>query len=291
MKSSFPRLLCLFVTGLILIVPRAFAQAETDDDPPSAAAATAAATKGRIPPDINGNKTIVPPPAKTKPFRLAIYKDLGSGAGGVVNVSDRARQVPGATITILSGEQIAAGALTNDKFDAVAFTGGSGSKQAQGIGETGRANVKKFVENGGGYLGICAGAYLATSGYSWSLGIINAKTISSKWKRGQGFLDLEVTPDGAPIVGDVKGSFKCRYANGPVVKPAGVSELPEYKVAAWFRSELALNGTPAGIQVDSPAAFYSTYGKGRVFILSPHPENTPGLENFVPRALLWIAAK
>jgi len=35
----------------------------------------------------------------------------------------------------------------------------------------------------------------------------------------------------------------------------------------------------------------STYGKGRVFISSPHPENTPGLEHLIPRGILWAAGK
>ena len=29
-------------------------------------------------------------------------------------------------------------------------------------------------------------------------------------------------------------------------------------------------------------------GKGRVFISSPHPENTPGVQNFITRAVLWV---
>lgn len=285
MHTLRPLLSSVLLAGLALTVSHAVAQTSDDDDSPPAPSAAF------DPAMVNAGRTIIPSPTGARPFRLAIYKGKGSGAGGITNTANRAKLIPGARVTILTGEQIAGGALTNAAFDAVAFTGGSGSGQSAGIGEQGLENVRKFVENGGGYLGICAGAYLATSGYSWSLGIINAKTVSPKWRRGQGYLDLEVASDGLPITGDVKGVFKCRYANGPIVKPAGVPGLPEYKVAAWFRSEISLNGTPEGVQVNSPAALYSTYGKGRVFILSPHPENTAGLENFVPRALQWITAR
>ena len=58
-----------------------------------------------------------------------------------------------------------------DQFDLVLFPGGSGSKQAEGLNKAGREDVKKFVRKGGGYIGICAGSYLATSHYKWSLGV------------------------------------------------------------------------------------------------------------------------
>ncbi|MFM9148181.1 MAG: BPL-N domain-containing protein [Verrucomicrobiota bacterium] len=38
------------------------------------------------------------------------------------------------------------------------FTGGSGSAEAEGLGVAGREEVRKFVREGGGYVGICAGA-------------------------------------------------------------------------------------------------------------------------------------
>ena len=66
------------------------------------------------------------------------------------------------------------------------FSGGSGSRQANTIGLAGRENVQRFVKAGGGYVGICAGAYLACAGFNWGIGILNAKTPSSLWERGQG---------------------------------------------------------------------------------------------------------
>jgi hypothetical protein len=34
---------------------------------------------------------------------------------------------------------------------------------------------------------------------------------------------------------------------------------------------------------------FATFGRGRVLTISPHSEDTPGLENVVPRALVWLA--
>ncbi|MET0262061.1 MAG: BPL-N domain-containing protein [Rariglobus sp.] len=249
---------------------------------------TSTAAPFLIPDDINGHRTIVAaPPAVSRTLSIAIYEGPGSGKGGVDNVSERASQIPGAKITRLTPEQV--GTVDLSQFDIVAFSGGSGSGQARAIGEAGRANVKKFVENGGGYLGICAGAYLATSGYDWSLGILNAKTVSPKWQRGRTFVDLEVSKDGEAIIGATpEPTFKCRYNNGPIIASMGRTDIPAYTTVAWFRSEISENGSPEGVMINSPAAAYATYGKGRVFVISPHPENTPGLEHFVPRALLWL---
>lgn len=240
-----------------------------------------------IPDDINGFKTVIaPPPAAKRPLSIAIYEGAGSGQSGVDNVADRAKQIPGTKITRIPADQM--GTVDLSQFDIIAFSGGSGSGQAKAIGEAGRANVKKFVANGGGYLGICAGAYLATAGYDWSLGILNAKTVSPKWQRGRTFVDLEVTPEGEPIIGKVDSVFKCRYNNGPIITAMGRKDLPEFTTTAYFRSEISENDSPVGVMINSPAAAYAPFGKGRVFIISPHTENTPGLENFVPRALLWL---
>jgi putative intracellular protease/amidase len=249
---------------------------------------TTTATPFLIPDDINGYRTVIaPPPEAPHALSIAIYDGPGSGKGGIDTVSQRALQIPGTTVTRLTAEEM--GTVDLSRFDIVAFTGGSGSGQARAIGETGRANVKKFVENGGGYLGICAGAYLATAGYDWSLGILNAKTVSPKWKRGRTFVDLEVSEEGRTIIGDTgAGTFKCRYANGPIIAAMGREDIPAFTTAAWFRSEISENESPVGAMINSPAAAYAPFGKGRVFIVSSHPENTPGLEHFVPRALLWL---
>lgn len=242
-----------------------------------------------IPPDINGNKTIVSePPRPSKTLRVAIYDGPGSGDGGIENVSDRAAQLPGARITRLTPSDVGSVDLKAN-FDVIIFSGGSGSGQAKAIGEEGRAAVREFVRDGGGYVGVCAGAYLACSNFEWGLGILNARTISGKWRRGRAFLELSPESAGEPIFGKVAEPFKVRYANGPVIKPMGRDDIPPYTTVFTFKTETAENDTPQGIQIGSPAMAVSTFGKGRVFISSPHPENTPGLEHIIPRALIWAS--
>lgn len=274
----------------VLLVCALTAQASEPAATPTPQAPAKAAPKPVvIPPDLNGHRTIIAPPVQPSPVRVAIFEGTGAPESGIANVCARVEGLTGATLDRLKPEQIAAGAL--EGYDVVIFSGGSGSAQAKSLGDAGRERVREFVRNGGGYVGICAGAYLACSNFSWGLGILNASTVSSKWMRGSGFVEMEVTVDGKPILGPVDGTFLVRYNNGPILKPGDRADLPAYKPLALFRTEVAKNGTPVGVMVHSPAQAAASFGRGRVFVSSPHPENTPGLEHLIPRGILWAAGK
>lgn len=270
---------CLLALHLLWVAPH-FVHAQDPETKTDAKAFV-------IPPDINGLKTIIAPAAKTKPVKVAIFNGKGASIDGIERMEKSIQTIPQATSTRVPGAEWAT--IDLKPFDVVIFSGGSGSVEAEAIDEAGRKNVREFVRGGGGYVGVCAGAYLACANFKWSLGILNASTVSSKWQRGQGFMDLEVTDEGRKLLGDVKGTFKVRYHNGPIIKPAGHDDLPPYTPVVLFRSEIAEHGTPVGVMVNSPSQAIGTFGKGRVFISSPHPENTPGLENLIPRAILWSA--
>ncbi len=223
------------------------------------------------------------------PVRVALYDDAGSFGKGVPRITQQLGAVKDMKLTIVTGRQIAAGALAD--FDVVIFSGGSGSKQAAGIGTEGCEAVRQFVKNGGGYVGICGGAYLACSGFKWSLGILNAKTVSDLWQRGKGPVRIEITPPGGAVTGFPVGDRDILYHNGPIIKPAGRADLPEYEPLALFRTELAEHNTPKGAMVNTPAWVRAACGKGRVLISSPHPEQQDGMETFVEHAVRWVAGK
>ena len=215
-------------------------------------------------------------------IKVAVYDDKGATGKGIPCVTEIMSKTADIKLTRLKGADIAAGGLKG--YDLVMFTGGSGSAEAAGLGEQGREEVRDFVRNGGGYVGICAGAYLACSGFEWGVGILNAKTVSSKWRRGQGEVKIEGEAFGEKLI-----DRGVRYANGPIIKADVRKDLPEFEVLVTFRSELALNDTPVGVMVNAPAMVRSSYGLGRVFTSSPHPEQTAGLEPLVEKAVRWSA--
>jgi len=222
--------------------------------------------------------------AAEKPvIKVALYDDVGATGKGIPCVTEIMGKTNDIKLTKLKGVDIASGALKG--YDLVMFTGGSGSAEAGGLGEKGREEVRGFVRNGGGYVGICAGAYLACSGFEWGVGVLNAKTVSSKWRRGQG--EVKITGE---TFGDKLTDRGIRYANGPIIKPDVRKDLPEFEVLASFRTELAENDSPIGAMVNAPAMVRSTFGLGRVFTSSPHPEQTAGLEPIVEKAVRWAAS-
>jgi hypothetical protein len=104
-------------------------------------------------------------------------------------------------------------------------------------------------------------------------------------------VQIEVTPDGEQVTGTPARQTEIKYANGPIIQPAGLAEVPDYEPLALFRSEMAENDTPKGVMIDSPAWARGTFGKGRVLISSPHPEQTAGMESWIVRAVRWTVGK
>lgn len=215
-------------------------------------------------------------------IKVAVYDDKGVTGKGIPCVTDIAGRTADIKLTRLKGADIAAGGLKG--YDLVVFTGGSGSAEASGLGEKGREEVRDFVRHGGGYVGICAGAYLACSGFEWGLGVLNAKTVSSKWRRGQGEVKIE-----GEAFGQKLSDRGIRYSNGPIIKADVRKDLPEFETLIAFRTELAENDTPVGVMVNAPAMVRARYGLGKVFTSSPHPEQTAGLEPLVEKAMRWVA--
>jgi hypothetical protein len=219
--------------------------------------------------------------------RVALYDAEGLGGLGVPRVTEILGSTTNVALTRICPEDIRQGAL--NQFDVIMITGGSGSKIGAALAESGRKQIKRFVENGGGYIGICAGAYLACSGFSWGTGVINSKTVSPLWQRGEGTVQIELTERGRVILGDMPGLLASRYANGPIVTPDNAADLPPYEVLGFFRTELSKNKTPVGVMINSPAVFAGFCGKGRALCFSGHPEQSKGLDSLVPRAVSWVA--
>ena len=224
--------------------------------------------------------------ANAEPVSVGIYTGpgvFGAGPGALATTFGKASDKY--TTTIFGQKAFQESDLA--EFDVLIFPGGSGSKQAAGIEEAGREKIRKFIADGGIYVGICGGCYLACENFSWSLGVLDAKTKSSRWKRGRKELELGYAPEGLAILDGIETSIEVKYVNGPVMEPAGSPDIPDYTPLAVFKTEVAENDTPKGIQVDSPAILTGTFGEGRVIGISPHPEQTEGLESIVPKLIEW----
>ncbi len=237
-----------------------------------------------------GADTLLPPRRPGDPVRVAVYG--GAGAGASLGPLEKAlRDGDGAVWTVRIGAGELRPAVLR-QFDVLVAPGGSASKQAAAMGDEGRQAVRDFVCNGGGYLGVCAGAYLATSHYRWSLGLLDAAVLDTKhWRRGTGMVRVELTEAGQELFAWPKRSFDLHFANGPLLAPGDKPDLPDFRALARFRGEVAEHGAPRGVMPGTVAAACGRFGTGRVLVFSPHPEKTPGLEPLLLRALRWVAGK
>ncbi len=218
---------------------------------------------------------------------VALFDDAGASGKGPGRLETLLDAEHGFVLRRVCGADVREGALS--AFDVAIFPGGSGSGQAKALAEGGREAVREFVGGGGGYVGICAGAYLAANNYTWSLKITDADVIDREhWARGRGQVELEWATAqrgalGAPARGDVL------YANGPLYAPSGDDQLPDFEVLAWYRGEIRKNEAPEGVMLDTPAVVSGRFGAGTVVCSSPHPEQTTGMDQVV-RALVLRAA-
>jgi glutamine amidotransferase-like uncharacterized protein len=227
---------------------------------------------------------------RDKPIRVAVYDDKGSPR----TPRDFAR-VFGTdpahfALTNVTAEQIRAGVLKD--FDVVVQGGGGSRAQAEELGKDGREAIRTFVHDGGGYLGICAGAYLAAADKDYQLKILNAKVIDREhWARGRGDVELGFTAAGQKEIGEPSQKPVVMYHQGPLLAPFDDKDLPPYTLVAQFDTEVAQKGAPHGVMQGTTALASGTFGKGRVFVISPHPEQTEGQEQIVKGAVEWAAGR
>lgn len=227
---------------------------------------------------------------------VALYDSAGASTKGITNLARLLGQSDGISVVRVGPSDMTAEVLK--PFEVILFPGGSGSKQGRAIGEEGRAVVRRFVKRGNGVVGICAGAFLCSSHYDWSLRVINTavfnKTVEipgvgrkSMWYRGA-TQEVQMQLEGAAgtILGK-SGDVKVRYHNGPIISVGKATDLPSYTPIAWFRSEVSKYEPQKGTMINTPAIVVADFGEGRVLSVSPHPEATPGLESMIVNGVCW----
>ncbi len=232
--------------------------------------------------------TLLSASAVAAPVRVAMYVDDGVGTSYLDVIASMA-DTSLFSVTTVSGADVRAGVLRD--FDIIIHPGGSGSGQAESLQEAGRDSVRAFVNDGGGYLGICAGSYLASSDYTWSLYLLNTVVIDkAHWDRGNGTVEVRFNSFGRDLFDLPQDTIPLEYRQGALMGPALRTDLPGYVDVGVFESEIAENGAPTGVMIGTTAFAFSVYGDGRAAAFSPHPEISPGYEHLIPDAVLWLTS-
>jgi putative intracellular protease/amidase len=218
-----------------------------------------------------------------RPIRVGFYQARGVSEDALGQAMLVLRNAGGFDVAALAPEQIRDGALA--ERDVAVFSGGIGSTQGALLEPAGRRIVREFVAGGGGYVGICAGSYLAIQGppqYN-HVAIVAARNWSDDaWKRGVAMLDVR------PLGGDA--AFQMFYANGPVFRRDTVEGLAPFVPLAEFVSDkYCLScGTQPGELPGTPAILAASYRAGRILLFSPNPVLAQGTA--APHPELFVAA-
>lgn len=215
--------------------------------------------------------------------RLAIYHGPGavsSSGHDPVWIQHTLNQKPDFQTSLIGPAEIQAGKLS--QFDVLLVGGGLSNRQSKGLGSRGRESIKKFVKGGGGYVGVCAGMFLACSASDYRLGLLPVDSASSS---GVGKVKLDFDAD-TEI--NFKGLFPAKFSGGPAKVRKLDPDDESIRILAYYRSE-PLDKTTSRKLTDTPAIVSGKYGKGRVLLFSPHCERAPGPRSAFVNAIRWAA--
>jgi glutamine amidotransferase-like uncharacterized protein len=203
------------------------------------------------------------------PVRIAIYSGDGAYFRSI-KAATKMFEWMGADAQRITPEEIIAGKL--DDFDILYMTGGWAVPYIRDLRNGGNAKIRMFVEQGGGYIGVCAGAFFAADYIYW------------EGKRYEYTLDL--------FPGFAKGPIEeiapwprfklCRInlnkTPHPITKGEPDSLESLYYGGPWFE-------VPPGFKADvlayydfnnRPVMLAFGYGQGRVFMTGLHTEFEEG---------------
>lgn len=179
--------------------------------------------------------------------------------------------------------------LLRSRPDVLVFSGGDGYRMAEELGGNGMQRVRDFVSEGGRYIGVCAGAYLALRSSSYpskSLGMVRAPITNladapppnialpskylfdcgGRWVfhpvRGDVALEVEGKRISAPLFG------------GPMWRGIEGGEILG-RYLGWSESATLLSEekTAREALVGKGAILRARYGKGAIWLLGPHLEH------------------
>ncbi len=232
---------------------------------------------------------------------VGIFSEYGAYPSGWGNEYNEMLKIlieeldPFITVQLLYKQHIKPDVLNN--FDVVIHPGGSGDSQSYSLGKSGRHFLKRFIFRGGGYVGICGGAYLAqysNNNKFLSLRISQTKLVKDAlhWERGGAIAKVRFTKNGLRYFPEYETKeFFMHYFQGPILVPVNSPRnKPAYETFMIFESDIyhkiaAAKGETHG----KPFLLKEHFGSGRVVLMTGHPEFTPGHYWMVPRMIRLAA--
>ena len=154
--------------------------------------------------------------------------------------------------------------------------------------------IRDFVSNGGGYIGSCYGAEIASAGFIWPFPVFYIKKVynpnlkvlpfyslalSDTWMRGSAYFDdllittSEIKNNSHPISFGLKDNVK-EFFNGGWYKYVGsnIETIADYTNIETINEVKKIPLLMKKSLINSPSHISSTFGKGKVVEFTSHPE-------------------
>ena len=227
-----------------------------------------------------------------KPLKVAVYVDNGARGEGAFRWVQIATIAENITSTFIDGEAVRSGVL--DDIDLLIVPGGSSQRISKSLDEVGHEKVKSFIRSGGGYIGTCAGCcVLMQSDDKKHKNMMNIIPYTFGVCGGKADVDIDFNDKATEIVGIAKGSWPIRYSQGPVPVKTTTKEkdLNTVVVASYAKSIKSMGEEPWVQFPGYPAAFVCTYGKGKIFAITVHPEMDFDDHGVIKSAIKYVTGR
>ena len=229
-------------------------------------------------------------PQGAAPLKVGVYADKGPGGIGAVEWFRLVDESPEMELHLLDGAAVRAGAL--DGLDLLVMPGGNSITEFQSLGTNGVERMRAFVRNGGGYVGTCAGCCLLMDGPKNRARMMPWNSSGSEGHTM--FPTINLNAKGAKALGLKEGPHVMRYHGGPFLQPT-TNVIADAHMEIWgtFDAEATFKGriNQKKKMYGSGAVVGGTYGKGRVFVTSAHPEYFNGTLYIIEAALKYVTGR
>jgi glutamine amidotransferase-like uncharacterized protein len=140
--------------------------------------------------------------------------------------------------------------------------------------------IRSWVNSGHGYVGICAGAYAGVHQVDDNYISYNvAPHVNAKAVYHEGLVTMNMTLDGANILGVSPGKYDMVHANGPVMYANSEGS-----------TTIATYDTILGVGYNNwSGIIFDTYGSGKTILFGPHPESQPGYPDMLGNAIKYVS--
>ena len=223
------------------------------------------------------------------PVKVGVFAGNGPRANGMAEYLRLIADSPDLELALLDADDIRSGAL--DGVELLVMPGGDSRTEKRDLGPKGAERIRRFLRDGGGYIGSCAGCCLLMDSAmdpDRGIGVIPFHRTGSK---NSFMMPVKVSAKGAAALGIEAKSYEIRYHGGPVLEPStnAIADA-DFEIWGTYEQDFGKPGSKPEM-VGRGAMVGGTYGKGRVFAFSVHPENFAGTRELVRGAFRYVIGR